>query len=243
MIKKWVIYAAFAFLAVYLMCFFILKPGKDEQVCRGVEITILDDDAHIITPDYIKSHLAKSGIDPVSCPLDSFLCSDVEKKVKELSIIDGCRCYKTHKDYICIEVSYKRPLMHIINNSGEEFYIDSIGNIITDELDAIYLPLATGYIDKAADVENLKTIANTLAHDEFWMKQIEQIYFKDNKDVVLIPRVGEHVIEVGKAEKIDTKLAKLKEFYLKGLNEIGWNKHSKLNVEFENQVICTKKDK
>lgn len=242
MIKKWVAYSACALLAVYLVCFFIFRTDRDERVCNGVEIIILDDDMHVITPDYIKDHLVQCGIDPISSPLDRTLCVDVEKSIKELSVVDWCRCYKTHHGVIRIEVAYKRPLMHIINNKGEEFYIDKDGSVIDDNLGDVYLPLATGFIDKNSTSEDLRMIANFLNKDEFWKKQIAQIYVDENKEIILIPLVGEHIIEIGDADELYAKLTKLREFYKKGLNEIGWNKHSKLNVEFENQVICTIKD-
>lgn len=243
MIKKWVAYIACALLGVYLVCFFVVLLSSEEGVCKGVEITVLDDDMRIISPDYIKDHLVKNGIDPVSQPLDSTLCANVEKSVNELSMIDECRCYKTHKDIICIKVSYKRPVMHIINNKGEDFYIDSNGDVIDERLNAMYLPLATGFIEKEAVDGGLVAVANILAGDEFWKKQTAQIYLDENKELILIPRVGEHVIEIGHADNFDAKLAKLKDFYQIALNEIGWNKHSKLNVEFEDQVICTIKEK
>ena len=34
---------------------------------------------------------------------------------------------------------------------------------------------------------------------------------------------------------------KLKTFYEKGLNQVGWNKYSRISLEFNNQIICTKK--
>ena len=39
------------------------------------------------------------------------------------------------------------------------------------------------------------------------------------------------------------KFEKLKTFYEKGLNQVGWNKYSRISLEFNNQIICTKKEK
>ena len=41
--------------------------------------------------------------------------------------------------------------------------------------------------------------------------------------------------------RFETKLDKLRAFYQKGLNNIGWNKYSKLNIEFDNKIIGTKR--
>jgi cell division protein FtsQ len=55
--------------------------------------------------------------------------------------------------------------------------------------------------------------------------------------------VGEHIIFLGKPGNYDSKFERLETFYKKGLNQIGWNKYSRISLEFENQIICTKKEK
>ena len=61
------------------------------------------------------------------------------------------------------------------------------------------------------------------------------------KEIELIPRVGNHIIYLGKLEHFEDKLGRLKTFYEKGLNQVGWNKYSRISLEFGNQIICTKK--
>ena len=51
-----------------------------------------------------------------------------------------------------------------------------------------------------------------------------------------------HLVYLGKLENFEDKLARLKEFYKKGLNRVGWNKYSRINLEFNNQIICTKRE-
>ena len=53
---------------------------------------------------------------------------------------------------------------------------------------------------------------------------------------------GDHLVYLGKLENFEDKLARLKEFYKKGLNRVGWNKYSRINLEFNNQIICTKRE-
>ena len=36
---------------------------------------------------------------------------------------------------------------------------------------------------------------------------------------------------------------KKKKLFEKGLNQVGWNKYSRISLEFNNQIICTKKEK
>ena len=61
------------------------------------------------------------------------------------------------------------------------------------------------------------------------------------KNVELVPRVGDHIIYLGKLDGFERKLERMKAFYEKGLNQVGWNKYlPALSVEFSNQIICYK---
>ena len=58
-----------------------------------------------------------------------------------------------------------------------------------------------------------------------------------------MPRVGDQILFLGKIDDYMEKFSKLQKFYKEALNEVGWNKYNRINVEFGNQIICTKKDK
>ncbi len=42
---------------------------------------------------------------------------------------------------------------------------------------------------------------------------------------------------------MEKKLQRLEKFYRYGLSVAGWNKYSYISVEFDNQIICKKKQK
>ena len=91
--------------------------------------------------------------------------------------------------------------------------------------------------------------------NDFWKNQIEQINVLPDYSIELIPRVGQHIINIGrlptspnKAERaklinsfMANKLDRLVKFYRYGLSRAGWNKYAYINVEFDNQIICKKK--
>ncbi|MDO5446276.1 MAG: hypothetical protein Q4F34_00670 [Prevotellaceae bacterium] len=81
----------------------------------------------------------------------------------------------------------------------------------------------------------------TLIKDNFWKDEIEQINVLQTGAVELVPRTGSHIIYLGDPVSIDKKMERLYKFYKYGLNKIGWNKYSYINIEFSNQIICTKK--
>ena len=51
-------------------------------------------------------------------------------------------------------------------------------------------------------------LADFITGDEFWNSQIEQIYVNNQFEFELIPRVGSHIIELGRAEDLDREIRK-----------------------------------
>lgn len=242
MLKKILLYLvtfiAGAYIVLALLCF---TNHPDNTPCKGVDIEIEDYDLEILTGNDVMTLLNAKEVNPEKKEMNKISCHKIEQAIQASSLIEDCQCFKTHNDYIGIKVSCKIPIMHVFDKDGKDFYIDKHGDIIKGIPRAIYLPVASGYIERDMADKELLTIANFLKENRFWMEQTEQIYFQANKDIIIVPRIGNHIIEIGRAENLEKKMDKLKKFYEKGLNEIGWNKYKKINVEFDNQVICTKR--
>ena len=72
------------------------------------------------------------------------------------------------------------------------------------------------------------------------MSQITQIHFGE-PDILLIPRVGYHKINIGTFENIVEKLDNLYQFYKVAMPVKGWQAYSNINLKFKNEIVCTSK--
>lgn len=244
MFKKILIYSAAIIAAGYIV-FALLFLTKEEEgaLCKGLKISISDGGAGALSDEKVASLLSAKGINPVNKAIEGVNCQEIESVIGKLSVVEECQAYKTHRGYIGIDIDCKIPIMQAFDINGREFYIDSKGTVIEGIHNAMYLPVASGFITHEMADKELLTIARFLQENRFWNEQIEQIFFTAKKEVLLVPRIGNHTIELGSVNNLEKKLDKLRKFYQKGLNTIGWNKYKKINIEFDKQVICTKRDK
>ena len=130
-----------------------------------------------------------------------------------------------------------------MSNNGDDYYIDDKGYIMKSPGKAVHVAIATGPIDRKFASEFLYPLGKLLQTDQFWNAQIEQINVTNKKELELIPRVGNHTLFLGKPGDYNEKFRKLQKFYKEALNQIGWNKYERISIEFNNQIICTKKEK
>lgn len=238
-ILKYTIVIALLCYAVFAFVFVPLIEGNNR--CKGVLVYIEGDNMETMSKEIIMDMLEVRGLSPIGNHVDSVACIMIENHLDSLSLVKECQVYMSTRGFMNIEIECRIPAIKVIENSGRSYHVDCEGNIIEGIQKALYLPVATGCVTDSMANAELKEIANAINGNAFWTAQIEQIHFDENKNAVIVPRVGEHLIELGKAENVKEKLQKLYVFYHKGINTIGWNKYSRLNIEFNEKVICTKR--
>lgn len=245
MLKKILLTLVLLLVTAYLLVAvtaFNRKPAG--AVCAGIELVIKDTAyAGFITPEEITSILTKRKLNPVEKEMDHIRTDELETALASHPLIDRVECYKTPSHKVGIKVTQRIPILRVISSRGEDYYLDDKGAIMPSGAKCkALIPLATGNIDRAFAVSGLYPLGRFLQADPFWKAQTEQIHVLPDQTVELVPRVGDHLVYLGRAEDYGQKLKRVKAFYRKALSKVGWNKYKRISVEFDNQIICTKRE-
>ena len=139
-------------------------------------------------------------------------------------------------------VTQKEPLVRVQNKWGKSYYLDIEGKPFP--LSRSYtqrLMVANGNIIDSVDVAVVSKVAKYIHQNEFWNAQIMQLHINENKEIELIPRVGNHIILLGSEEEMEAKFEKMMLFYQKGVQQTGWNQYSIINLKYKNQLVCVKR--
>ena len=244
MLKKILSILSVVVLAGYLVYSLAAMTDRheDTRLCRGVDLHITDS-LHfgLIDEEMVLAVLQEHSIDPVGLPLEEIDPERIEATLLMHPLVGKVQCYKTGGDMLRINLSSKVPLVRVINNRGQDFYVDSRGEILTQRSLAVQLPVATGYIDRQFAAGELLEVVRVIDQSEFWKAQVEQINVTKDGQIELVPRVGDHLLILGTADNVEAKLDRLMNFYEKGLDNVGWNKYRSVSVAYENQVVCKKR--
>ena len=244
MVKKILSILSVILLAGYLFYSVMAMTDSHEDIrlCRGVDLHI-SDSLHfdLIDEEMILSLLQEHSMDPVGLPMDGIDLERVETTLLLHPLVGKVQCYKTGGDMLRINISSKVPLVRVMNNRGQDFYVDSRGEILSQHSLAVQLPVATGYIDRRYASDELLKVVRAIDRSEFWKAQVEQINVTKDRQIELVPRVGDHLLILGTADDVDNKLERLMNFYEKGLDNVGWNKYRSISVAYEGQVVCKKR--
>ena len=230
----------FAYLLVALTAF-NTPDERNKGVCSQVKINISDGVVEgFLDVNGVKEILKHHHAYPLAKPLSNINTRNIEETLEGSPFVDGAECYKTQNGHVVINIKQRMPLMRIMADNGEDYYIDNKGGIMSASKYTTNLIIATGNISRKYASKTLTMLGNKIMTDKFWQNQVVQVNVLNDGTVELVPRVGNHIIYLGTPERIDTKLGRVEKFYRYGLSKAGWNKYSVINVEFDNQIICKK---
>ena len=229
---------------IYLVLAVTAFNNPDEVMakeCTEVEIDIEKDSMEgFLNPGEVKKLLTQHKLYPLSQPMSTISPRKMEETLQKSPFVEKAECYKTLSGHVCINIKQRIPVIRIMADNGENYYLDNHGNIMPEAGYATDILIATGTISKKYAQNVLSKIANHLVSNNFWKNQAVQLNVLANGTLEMVPRVGDHIVFLGSSTNIDNKLERLRKFYIYGLNKTGWNKYNYINVEFNNQIICKK---
>lgn len=196
-----------------------------------------------LTDDDVKRLLRREGIYPLSRQIDDINVRQIEEVLQRSPFVERVECYKAQGGRVCIQVWQRVPVAHVMTADGDNYYVDTKGNVMPETRYAADLIVATGHISKKYASRIVAPVAYTILQDDFWKHQVVQINVLSDGTMEIVPRVGNHIAYLGTPTDVEAKLQRLQKFYLYGLNKAGWNKYRYISVEFDNQIICKKQVK
>ena len=180
----------------------------------------------------------------------SFDLRKMEDLLKRNPWIKDAQLFFDNNDALRILVTERRPVARIFTVSGTSFYIDSSARQLPlPEQLTVRLPVFTGYpSDKirfhgadSALTQQVKKLSLFIAENPFWSAEIEQIAITPNKHFEMVPVIGNHLIEFGDGNDYEKKFHRLFVFYKQVSAKSSFDKYSRIDVQYEGQIVGTKK--
>lgn len=251
----------FAMAGAIILCIGFANKQQEELTCSEIKIKINDEDGHyFLEEDDVRTLLVDKGKDVRGVNLSAINIGLLEKILKNNSFVSNAEVFSTIDGKVSIAIDQRRPLVRIINNAEEQYYIDSEGKYmpLSDKYTARVV-VANGHILNRFSEMEVKTrencdscftsqtlsgeifkVASYIDNDPFWKSFVEQIYVTPDMELELIPKVGDYNILIGDSSDLEQKLKKLLIFYKKALSRVGWDKYSVINLKFKDQIVCTR---
>lgn len=233
-----------------LMGFIEIK--KAENTCKKVQV-ILPGNQFFIERAEVDEILKKRNGLLVGRRINTINIQNLEDRLKANPFIEYAKVYIDMDGVIHADIKQRVPVVRVLNMAGQDYYIDQNGLKVplSDHFTASVL-VANGKITEgfSGKIDTLRTkiakdiflTAKYISTDTLWNDQIVQMYVNDNRDIELVPRVGNQQIIFGDANLLEEKFKNLLVFYKKAIPMVGWDKYSSINLKFKGQIVCERRD-
>lgn len=238
-----------------LIVLFLAVEQKSLMPLNTVDIDIKStgEQASILTEEMLVQKIdAYLGFSLEEANINDLNLVELEHLIQSDDRVKHAEVYIDGNENIHIDVTQRKPILRVVSDAGENYYLDTEGNKINHVVGkAARVPVATGMVstyDEAflteeyeGSLKEVHALAVQLQKDKFLHALIEQIEVDSRGEMTLIPKLGDEEIAFGHIDYSKEKLENIKEFYEHGLPASGWSKFSKLKFKWGKSVLFAEK--
>lgn len=193
-------------------------------------------------------------------PMNQIDVSAVQVAVNRHPAIQSCNVYLGVDGVLNIDIQQRAPMFRVMNSDGSGFYVDTLGQSfnlldravayvpifsVEGVMGAMQYPATPAYYDEntlgLTYLDELIVFGNHMRKNLELKDWAEHVHLTAMGTLEVIPRIGRHVIEYGSIYNLEMKTKMLFQFYRSQVYITDLEKYSRINLNFENQVICEKR--
>ncbi len=223
---------------------------KNDVTVENIEVKIANvDENHFLDENDVLSIMQVNKENIKGASVGHLDLKSIENRVKNDPFVRDAQLYTDLKGNVVASVELRRPVARMVRNDGPDGYLAEDGAImpVSDKFTSRVVLLSGSYIRKMLKEQNLNNteegkqlmeLIDIIRKDDFWKAQIAQLDIDSKMRITMLPQVGDERIEFGTPENPEAKLKKLRIYYKEILPRLGWNKYSRVNLEYEGQIVA-----
>ncbi|TBW27502.1 cell division protein FtsQ/DivIB [Gramella sp. KN1008] len=229
-----------AFVLVAVICFlygFAEKRHKGREITE-VKVRFTDSENLYVTEEVVNKLLIQNKASVSSIDKETLDLNRVESLLNKHDMIENAEVYLTLDGKLKAEVSQRKPIGRVIGSSS--FYLDRKGEVMP--LSPFYsarVPLMFGFNE--ASIIKAYPIVQYIKNDEFLTRHITGIQRLKGDKYKLELREMDFDVFFGDSSNVALKFNNFKAFYKKAQIDKKLDTYKRVNLQFGDQVVCTKK--
>ncbi|MBR5672814.1 MAG: hypothetical protein IKW97_00275 [Muribaculaceae bacterium] len=217
--------------------------SRGEQ-CTGIEVQVINaDSTSFVTPQGVLNDLKGQGIKLVGKRMGDIDASDIEEALRLSPYLENADIVKCQDGKILIRVSQLVPVFRVFDGESS-YYVNRAGKHMTaTNFYHSDVPVVQGHFTRKFPPTRLLPLIDYVEKDSLLHSLVTMFIVRDTNNIILVPDISGHVINIGNVTGLDNKFAKLKLFYNKVMPKRGWNTFDTISVKWNHQVVATRRTK
>ena len=214
------------------------------EVCASVEVQVINaDSTSFVTPEGVLTDLEHQGMKFVGKRMVDIDASDVEEFLGQSPYLEFADIVKCPQGRLLIRVSQLLPVLRVFDGDNS-YYVNRAGK----RMDAsIYyhtdVPVVQGHFTNRYPATRLLPLIDYVESDSLLHSLVAMYCVRDSNNILIVPQISGHVINMGNTSGFENKFAKLLLFYREVMPKRGWNTFDTISVKWDHQVVATRRVK
>ena len=214
------------------------------ELCTSVEVEVVNaDSTSFVTPQGVLSDLKGQGITLKGKHMGDINASDIEEALRLSPYLENADIVKCLDGRILIRVSQLVPVLRVFDGD-ESYYMNRAGKKMNAS--SFYhcdVPVVQGHFTRKYSPLRLLPLIDYVEGDSLLRSLVTMYSVRDTNNIIIVPDVSGHVVNIGNADGFENKFAKLKLFYREVMPKKGWNTYDTISVKWNHQVVATRRVK
>jgi cell division protein FtsQ len=235
---NWNYIKTFLLIGVVFFLFAFAEKRNHARVLSEVNLHFTNSENLYLTEEAVNKLLIQNEVRPRSIGKETLDLSRVETLLESHDMVENAEVFLTVDGKMGAEITQRQPLARVM--ASAPFYLDRQGLMMPlSQYHSARVPLVTGV--KEEQLEELHPLMAFINADEFLTQHVTGINRQPNGKYEIHLRRLDFEVVFGEVKDIELKFKNFKAFYQKALKDKKLDAYKKVDLQFGNQVVCTKK--
>lgn len=241
-ITKWLILIV---LVAYMVAINVWAGTEaSKQRIEGIEVKILGAvGSDSVTHKGVMTELARYDGRLLGQPTEKVDIGRIERWLSGFSNFEEVECVVTPQGYLRVLIEPMRPEIRVFTG-GKSFYINKDGKRISSKAEFFTdVPVVSGKFSRDFQPKAVLPVTRFIQKDPVLRDLISMVEVKDKDNIILVPRISGHVINIGDTKDLARKKKALLTAYRQVMPYKGWDYYDTISVKFKGLIVATRRDK
>lgn len=216
----------------------------DLRKCTGIDVNIISSQpSEFITAQGVKNELGKLSVDFSSRCISEINLDSIERFLSKDNRFESVQCAEMNTGKLRIDIVPMIPELRVFTPK-ESYYINKDGKRINANIEFVSdVPVINGNFNDAFPASSLLPVTRYIAKDSVLKSLITMINADSPTNIILLPRIKGHVINLGDTSDLKNKFDNLLLMYHKVMPYKGWETYDTISLKFKGQIVATRRNK
>lgn len=167
----------------------------------------------------------------------------LERRLQAMPSVESASVTQLNNGRLRLTVRPLIPVLRVLDGDNS-YYVNAAGKTISSDLgNFVDVPVIVGHFKSGKDVARLVPMFSYIYRHPDCDALVSSVSVSPRGDIIIVPAVAGHVINMGDTSRVEDKFNRLRRFYSEVMPVKGWQYFDTLSVKYNGRIVATRADK